>query len=368
MSLQILLTLSLINRWDVMTSTISSALLQEPMVSEEPLLIQPPPELEQSPGVLWRLTRGGIEHSPRLWQHCLANKLEEHGLKRNKVEPCIFSSEQLSVMLHLDTLLIGGDKHQQESFINKLSAFVSLTDTNKLDAHTPLSFLNKTLAYNHPEHSISVHVPTSSYMKLFKMYDMEKAQPTNTLEDQLCPSTGQRRLRKPLASARQKLYRTAVGQLLWATPARPDISLAVKELSRSLEAPTQQDEQQLKQVLRYIKGSLHFTTSLQPPRKRVIDRASSLRVKAYFDSTLEGSSQLKQLTSGATLSLWGVPLAAFSRTQASSASSSAEAELCAMGMAVQSSLHLKSLLQEMQLSQLSHLSFQSSQTAPVARL
>ena len=189
-------------------------------------------------------------------------------------------------------------------------------------------------------------------MKLFKMYGMEKSQPTSTLEEQLCLSTGQRHHRKPLASARQKLYRAAVGQLLWATPVRPDISFAVKELSRSLKAPTQEDEQQLKQVLRYLKGSLHFMTSLQPPRKREKDRTLSIHVKACFDSAFEGSNQLQQSTSGATLSLWGVPVAAFSRTQAAPVSSSAEAELYAMAMAVQISLHLKSLLQEMHLSQL----------------
>ena len=45
-------------------------------------------------------------------------------------------------------------------------------------------------------------------------------------------------------------------------------------------------------------------------------------------------------------------MAASIRTQASQASSSAEAELYAMGMAVHDSLHLKSFLQEMQISQL----------------
>ena len=190
-------------------------------------------------------------------------------------------------------------------------------------------------------------------MKLLKMYGMEEAKATSTLADQLCHSEGTRHTgNKTLALARQKLYRTAVGQLHWATPVRPDISFAVRELSRSLHTPTRQDEQQLKQVLRYLKGTLHFTTSLQPPRKRVIERASSTHTQACFDSALEGSKQTKRSTSGATLSLWGVPLAASSRTQASQASSSAEAELYAMGMAVQDSLHLKSSLQEMQLSQL----------------
>ena len=48
-------------------------------------------------------------------------------------------------MHHLDTLLIVGDRSQQESFISQLSSRVSLNNTTKLDAKTPLSFLNKTL-------------------------------------------------------------------------------------------------------------------------------------------------------------------------------------------------------------------------------
>ena len=275
LSLKVLLTLSLINRWDVITATISSASLQAPKANEL-VLVQPPPELQQDPDVLWKLTKAlyGIKTDPKLWQQSLASKLEELGLRKNKVEPCIFSSEQLIVMHHHDALLIVGDKHQQESFINQLSASISLTDTTKLDVKTPLSFLNKTLEHNKQDHSISLHLPASSYMKLLKMCGMERAKATSTLEEQLCQSNGQRKhSNKTLASARQKLYRTTVGQLIWATPVRPDISFAVKELSRSLQAPTQQDEKQLKQVLRYLKGTLHFTISLQPPRKRVIERA-----------------------------------------------------------------------------------------------
>ena len=105
-------------------------------------------------------------------------------------------------------------------------------------------------------------------------------------------------------------------------------------------------------MLRYLKRTLHFTTSLQPPRKRVIERTSSIQIQACFDSAWASSSQTEKATSGVSLSLWGVPLPTSSRTQASPAFSLAEAELYAMGMAVQDSLHLKSFLQEMQLSQL----------------
>ena len=183
------------------------------------------------------------------------------------------------------------------------------------------------------------------------MYGLETVQATSTTGDQL-GQEGSRVSTKPLALARQKLYKTAVGQVLWATPVRPDISFAVQELSRSLKAPTHKKEMQLKQVLRYLKGTLHFTHSLQPQRKRVIEKASSIQIQACFDSAWTRTPQNKKQTGGASLSLWGVPLTASTSTQASPTSSSSEAELYALGMAVQDSLYLKSLLQEMQLSQL----------------
>ena len=119
---------------------------------------------------------------------------------------------------------------------------------------------------------------------------MENAKPTSTTGDKLSQSDDPRDpLNHPLDQARHKLYRTAVGKLLWATPVRPDISFAVKELSRSLQAPTQQDEKQLKHVLRYLKGTLHLTTSLQPPRKRVVEQASSIQTQAFSDSEWAGT-------------------------------------------------------------------------------
>ena len=187
-------------------------------------------------------------------------------------------------------------------------------------------------------------------MKLFKMYGLENAKATSTTGDEL----GQEgpRVCKTLASARHKLYKSVVGQLLWATSVKPDISFAVQELNRKLKAPTHMLENQLNHLLRYLRGTMHFIHSLQPPRKRVIEKVSSIQIQACCDSAWARSSQTKKPTSGASLSLWGVPLTASCRIQALPASSLPEAELYAMGMAVQDSLYLQSLLQEMQLSQL----------------
>ena len=319
------------------------------------MLVKPPPELEQNPDVLWKLRKAlyGLKTSPKLWQQHLSSKLEELGLRKNKADPCIFMGEKLLVMTYVDDLLIVGEKQEQESFLAKLSAQFPLKHQTKLDAQTPLTFLGKLVEYNAQEHSISLHLPTAYYLKLFKLYGMEQAKPSSTTGDKLGLSDDPADpINQPLDPARHKLYRTAVGKLLWATPVRPDISFAVKELSRSLQSPTQQNEKQLKHVLRYLKGSLQYTTCLKPPRKRVVEQASTIEIQAFADSDWAGCTKTRRSTSGASLCLWGVTLATSSRTQATQALSSAEAELYAMGMAIQDALHLQSLLQELKLTQL----------------
>ena len=355
LSLRILLILSLVNHWDVVTADISSAFLQAPIPEGELVLVKPPPELEQDQDVLWKLRKAlyGLKTSPKLWQQHLSDKLQALGLTKNRADPCIFQADKLLVMTYVDDLLIVGEKLAQESFLAKLSAMFPLKHQTKLDAQTPLTFLGKLVEYNQQEHSISLHLPTAYYQKLFKLYGMEQAKPSSTTGDKLGlnddPADPLNQLLDP---ARHKLYRTAVGKLLWATPVRPDISFAVKELSRSLQSPTQQNEKELKHVLRYLKGSLQYTTCLKPPRKRVVEQASTIEIQAFADSDWAGCAKTRKSTSGASLALWGVTIATSSRTQATQALSSAEAELYAMGMAIQDALHLQSLLQELKLTQL----------------
>ena len=133
--------------------------------------------------------------------------------------------EKLLVMTYVDDLLIVGEKQEQESFLAKLSAQFPLKHQTKLDAQTPLTFLGKLVEHNAQEHSISLHLPTAYYLKLFKLYGMEQAKPSSTTGDKLGLSDDPADpINQPLDPARHKLYRTAVGKLLWATPVRPDIS------------------------------------------------------------------------------------------------------------------------------------------------
>ena len=62
----------------------------------------------------------------------------------------------------------------------------------------------------------------------------------------------------PLSTDEHKVYRTAVGKLLWLALIRPDMSYATKELSRDLTAPTNQSLLKLKHLLRYLAGTKDY--------------------------------------------------------------------------------------------------------------
>eukprot|EP00971_Amphidinium_carterae_P258284 5126879-Amphidinium_carterae.1 len=123
---------------------------------------------------------------------------------------------------------------------------------------------------------------------------MDKCTPATTPSNKKPPIAAQ-----PLDKEHHSMFKTAMGQLLWVSQLRVDIVFAVKELSRALQQPDNENLRNLKQLLRYIK-----------------------------DSDWASCSTSRKSTSGTITSCWGTLL---SRTQSTIALSSAEAELYAMG-------------------------------------
>eukprot|EP00971_Amphidinium_carterae_P152713 3026955-Amphidinium_carterae.1 len=97
----------------------------------------------------------------------------------------------------------------------------------------------------------------------------------------------------------------------------------------------------LKQLLRYIKGTIHYRVHLAP-KVRYNDRQEiKVDIESYADSDWAGCNATRKSTSGAITTCWGSPLLHISRTQSTIALSSAEAELYAMGQATIEAQHIK---------------------------
>ena len=187
-------------------------------------------------------------------------------------------------------------------------------------------------------------------MELLQRHDLEDVEPTSSLEEQKLSHQDASEQNIALDAGRQELYRKTVGDLVWATTCRPDLSFEVHLLTQSLTTPTREQEQQLQKVLGYIKGTLHYTLSLQPTNKRAKEKAQSLELLAFSASSW---TEACRSTSTAYLTLWGVPLKASCKT--SCAYKQADAELDSVRLALDLARHTKSLLQHLGVDQLDDL-------------
>ena len=310
-SLRILLTLSLRNKWMITTTRATTACSED----------------------------------------ALGQRLRTIGLEKNKVDPNIFSGDELVILVHKSSIVIGGAELQQESFLCELSALVSLEQITKLDQDTQVSFCTRTLEYNASSNSISLSLPATFYMELLQRHELEDAESTTTLEEEKLSQDASKQDNTALDADRQELYKRTVGDLVWAaTACRPDLSFEVHLLTQSLTAPTRGQEQQLHRVLRYIKGTLHYTLSFHPTNKRTEEKALSLELLAFSASSW---TEACRSTSTAYLILWGVPLIASCRTCC--AYKQVDAELDSVRLAFSRACHTKSLLQHLDLDQLDQL-------------
>eukprot|EP00971_Amphidinium_carterae_P207429 4115588-Amphidinium_carterae.2 len=111
------------------------------------------------------------------------------------------------------------------------------------------------------------------------------------------------------------MYRTAVGQPLRVSQLRADIAFAVKEqLSRSLQQPDNEDLKNLKQLLRYIKGTTHYKLTLAPKATYNERNEIQVDIESFTDSDWAGCNSTRKSTSGTITSCWGTPLLHISRT------------------------------------------------------
>ena len=103
-------------------------------------------------------------------------------------------------------------------------------------------------------------------------------------------------------------------------------------------------------MLRYIKGTLHYTLSLHPTNKKAKEKAQSLELLAFSATAW---TEACRSTSTAYMTLWGAPLVASCKT--SCAYKQDEAELQSVRLALGLACHTKMLLQQLGVEQLEKL-------------
>ena len=273
----------------------------------------------------------GLKQSPRAWYAKLSFVLENAGFIRSNVDSSLFirngSIGKLVVLIYVDDLIITGDN---ESEIEALKRFLHHTFAIK-DLRRLKYFLGIEMTTSHEELFFSQR---KYIFDLLTEANLTYYKPAITpIDNKLkIDLTGE-----PLTNI--SCYQRLVSKLIYLTFTCPDISYVVSLVSQFMHAPTMQDLQLVKRILRYLKGSLDIGI--------LMSNNQSTEISAYIDADWVVSHIDKKSTTGYCTFVGGNLVTWKSKKQNVIARSSAEAEYRAMIVTACELISLKSLVSDL---------------------
>ena len=261
----------------------------------------------------WQLSTARLETA--LPKQLATTQLQQLGLTQSLVDHSLFVGHELCIIFQEGSLMIGGEKTEQECFLQKLSAKIPLKETSQLGDKNPLIFQDRSLELNQAEKSISLSLTSAFIQQLLFRHNLQDAPATSLPQEELEQEASGF---LNLDASRTKLYKDTVGALVWASMSRPDISFWAQNLAKSFDKPTENNQRQLEKVLLYLKGTRHFSISLQPPRKW--ERANCLELLAFSGTAWP---EVGRSIMNVSLFLMGVPFGNFHNNTSNNTQSNA---------------------------------------------
>ena len=155
------------------------------------------------------------------------------------------------MLVYVDDVVIVGDQPQR--LFDQLSKKITLKKTGSLSEGMTVKFLGRRLRMRNGV--IEMYTQEDYLKETFKEFGLEKAKPV------VAPGVVTMQMSDGVSSLDETMthhYRKGVGKCMWLVPLRPDIYYTVKELARHLQAPTMEQLQRLKHLLKYLKGTKHY--------------------------------------------------------------------------------------------------------------
>jgi len=140
----------------------------------------------------------------------------------------------------------------------------------------------------------------------------------------------------------QKEYRLGVGMLLYLLKhSRPDLSNAVRELSKVMDGATNDHMECLHRTIKYVLDTKHRCLVMAPTTTNHLE----WHLRAYCDSDYSGDRDTRHSVTGFIIYLQGTPISWKSKSQRSITLSSTEAEYVALSEVTAEIMFIKQILE-----------------------
>lgn len=324
-----------IDQMDAVTAFLQGELKEE-------VYMRQPEGMEDGSSRVCRLNKSlyGLKQASRVWNEKLGAALVKIGLKRSRVDTCIYyhvdSNDVVIVAVYVDDLLIfSNNKLKKEQVKSQLKSMFKMKDNGEaryiLGMHITRDREKGTI-------SIDQHQYIKDVLMKFNMSDCNSVSTpvdvNQKLTNEMSPSD---------EDAKQEMkkipYQEAVGSLLFAAQVtRPDIQFAVNMVSRYNSNPGQAHWMAVKRIMRYLRG----TTDT----KLTYHRGEHFNLNGYCDADWASDITDRRSVTGYVFVQQGGAISWSSKKQQTVALSTTEAEYMAMSAATQEAIWIRNMHNE----------------------
>jgi Reverse transcriptase (RNA-dependent DNA polymerase) len=300
---------------------------------QEEIYMQPPPGWEGTSSMAWRLHKGvnGLKQAARAWNEKLTATVQKLGFNPSNSDVSLYISgtppNACYLLCYVDDILIAGSMSKVESVKRQIAEIFKCDDMGQASL-----FLGMKIIRNRAQRKL--WVGQSHYvLEILERAGLKDCRPRKTPLD--ANLTLSKDAGEPAPDSLDE-YQELVGCLLYLTGCtRPDIAQSVGVLSRFMSAPTNVHMSSVKQVIRYLAGTVHLGLEFSEGKNEIV---------GYCDADYAGDIDKRKSTSGYVFLMNGASISWSSKLQPTVAMSTCEAEFVAAANAAKEVLWLASLL------------------------
>jgi hypothetical protein len=331
-TIRAVLSIAASEKLKLMTFDVKTAFLYGKL--DEVIYMKQPPGYEDGTDRVCKLSKSlyGLKQSPRCWNKKFKEFLDKYGLINSDADPCLFyctaDGHKLIVALYVDDGLVAAQTDDDlKNFTTDLKSQFSVT------VSSASCFLG--LQINRlPDGSVAV-CQENYTKKILQRFNMDECNKVATPIEKL---NADHELSVELNE--RVPYREAVGSLIYLTVGtRPDIAFAVSVVSQTLDRPTNADWENVKRILKYLKGTSNLNIVYQADQPAGV-------LLTYSDADYAGDVKTRKSTSGVVCKYMGGAISWMSQRQKSIALSTTEAEFMAASEAAKEIIWLSRLFAE----------------------
>ena len=318
-----------VRQYDVKTEFLNGILDEEIYLKQ--------PQGFQEGNKVYKLKKGlyGLKQAARVWNQTLHESLIRNAFKQSETDKCLYiyceNDQLIFVLIHVDDILVtSNNEHLMQKLLFNVGKDFELKDLGNVKHYLGIDVQQ--------DEKGNFMISQSNYIdKIVESARLNDAKLTKFPLD-----TGYYKLTGELLPSNEE-YRKLIGMLLYLTTnSRPDIAASVSILSQKVTKPRDIDWNEVKRIIRYIKGTRDLKLYLSSEK-------CSENVFAFSDANWAEDREDRKSNSGYYCSINGGAISWSCTKQNVIAMSSTEAEYVALSETCKEVSWIKRIAQELKM-------------------